>query len=405
MLEHWIWLSTRPGIGPRRTAALLQQFGSPEAVFESPAAAFSQFPADVVSALSDHDLSSVDAIIRQCRTLKIHILTLSDAAYPSRLSSIDDPPAVLYYRGTLPDFDSAASIAMVGTRHASAYGLMQAKRLGYELGSAGLLVVSGGAAGIDTMSLEGALSAKAPAVAVLGCGVDVVYPPKNAPLFRDLAALGCLVSEYPPGVPPLKEHFPARNRIISALSLGVLVVEAPIRSGALITAQFALDQGRDVFTLPANLGTESCAGNIRLLKEGALLVETGADVAQQYAAQFPGLKPVSEAPAQILSEDAVFPDSGQKEPDPSSASSGSSHRKDIDKKENNVYIDVSGILETLSPNEKAVVLALQEGPLHVDRLTQCAHLSSGQVLAALTLLEVKGYITRLPAQYFSLAYQ
>ena len=245
MLEYWLWLTGRRGFGLRGLRALLEQFGTPEAVY---CAAAGEYPQELRpegrAALADKELAPARQILQQCYRKNIHVLTFQDAVYPNRLKNLDDAPLVLYYQGVFPDFDAEPVIAMVGTRKASAYGLLQAKRLGYELGRYGAIVVSGGAAGIDTMALRGAVSSGTPPVAVFACGVDVDYPASNRSLFEDLRTHGCVISELPPGTPPLPEHFPPRNRLLSGLSLGSVVVEAPKKSGALITARHALEHFR-----------------------------------------------------------------------------------------------------------------------------------------------------------------
>ena len=177
--------------------------------------------------LGDKSLDEAQSILKICRDKKLGILTFQDAAYPRRLRNISDPPAVLYYKGQIPDLESCPAIAVVGTRKASAYGLTTAKRMGYQIARCGGIVVSGMAYGIDGMATAGALTAGSPAVGVLGCGVDVVYPMSNRSLFRDMEEYGWLVSEFPPGYPPSRWTFPKRNRIISGMCNGVLVIEAP----------------------------------------------------------------------------------------------------------------------------------------------------------------------------------
>ena len=304
--------------------------------------------------------------------------------------------------GRLPDLDIAeADIAMVGTRRASAYGLLQAKRLGYELGRYGAIVVSGGAAGIDTLALRGAVSSGTPPVAVFACGVDVDYPAANRSLFEDLRTNGCVMSELPPGTPPLPEHFPSRNRILSGLALGSVVVEAPKKSGALITARHALEQGRDVFTLPGNLGNPTCAGNIQLLKQGAILVEEGWDILQEYTYLYPEL-PQRQRPAgpmTLTAQEAA----GSVVVAETAAAPEKTDTKAVDKQENRAYIDVQEILPQVSPDEAAVLRLLEDGKQPVDRLIDETQLPAGRILSALTLLEVKGYVKRLPARYYELA--
>ncbi len=285
-----------------------------------------------MQSLSNKDLSGAQEILDRCLEKNIRLLTWQDAAYPERLKNIPDPPLVLYYKGNLPDFDREALIGVVGTRKASAYGLGIAKRLGYQIGACGGSVVSGAAFGIDSMAMSGALTAGACVVGVLGCGADVVYPasgrglyadlerygcilteyPPGTPpvgyhfprrnriisglscvvypasgrgLYADLERYGCILTEYPPGTPPVGYHFPRRNRIISGLSCGVLVVEAPKGSGALITARHAADQGRDVFVVPSNIDVDTGAGSNGLLRvRRALQHRCGHRSRQQRAA-------------------------------------------------------------------------------------------------------------------------
>ena len=382
--------------------AALRRFGSPEAVFYADAEAYRGIEGlKNAEPLEDKDLTEPRRILSECHRKSIHILTWQDAAYPARLRSIDDPPLLLYYQGTLPDIDAEPVIAMVGTRRASAYGLLQAKRLGYELGRYGAIVVSGGAAGIDTLALRGAVSSGTPPVAVFACGVDVDYPAANRSLFEDLRTNGCVMSELPPGTPPLPEHFPSRNRILSGLALGSVVVEAPKKSGALITARHALEQGRDVFTLPGNLGNPTCAGNIQLLKQGAILVEEGWDILQEYTYLYPEL-PQRQRPAgpmTLTAQEAA----GSVVVAETAAAPEKTDTKAVDKQENRAYIDVQEILPQVSPDEAAVLRLLEDGKQPVDRLIDETQLPAGRILSALTLLEVKGYVKRLPARYYELA--
>ena len=281
MLVHWIWLAHLPGLSDRMKLALLQQFQDPEEIYFADSGAFDHvdgMSAEIKQALTDRDLSRSEKILEACHKEQIHLLTFRDAAYPVRLKNIPDPPVLLYYRGVLPDFDGNPVIGVVGTRKASAYGLTTAKRMGYQIGRCGGILVSGMAYGIDSMAMSGALTAGAAVVGVLGCGADIVYPPSGKGLFRDTERYGCILSEFAPGTPPLAFHFPKRNRIIAGLSCGVLVVEAPEKSGALITARQALDQGRDVFAVPGNIDVPSLAGSNQLLRDGAIPVFSGWDV-------------------------------------------------------------------------------------------------------------------------------
>jgi len=279
MLIHWIWLATRPHMTDWVKATLVRHFGDAESVyFAGDYSGIEGLTQEGIEALKDRNLTPAEEILAQCDREGLQILTYQDAAYPKRLQNIPDPPLVFYYKGRLPDFDGLPLIGVVGTRRASAYGLTAAKRMGYQIARCGGVVVSGMAAGIDGMSMKGALTAGGTVVGVLGCGADVVYPIGNRSLFSDTARYGCILSEFPPGTPPVKWNFPKRNRVISGLSCGVLVVEAPEKSGALITARQAADQGRDVFVVPGNIDVDTFVGSNRLLRDGATAVSSGWDI-------------------------------------------------------------------------------------------------------------------------------
>ena len=289
-LKYWVWLSMRPGIGALTLNRLLEWFGSPEQVYFADHKAYADLPGlrkNELEALADKNLLLAKKTMDDCEEHGYRIVTLTDGDYPSRLRNIPDPPLVFYVRGRLPAVDEEAAVAVVGTRSCTPYGIKAAERMGYELARHGCLIISGLARGIDTIAAKGALRAGGRVVGVVGSGLDIVYPPENGALFDDVASLGAIVSEYPPGVPVAGEHFPQRNRLMSGLSVGVVVVEAPLRSGALITASHALEQGRDVYALPGNVDSPACEGSNRLLREGAVLVTTGKEVAEEYTVAFP----------------------------------------------------------------------------------------------------------------------
>ncbi|MCI8525845.1 MAG: DNA-protecting protein DprA [Oscillospiraceae bacterium] len=413
MLLNWVWLSTRRGIGPRGVQKALRYFETPEEIYRAGEDEYRLAGLGEAErrALADKDLEAAQAVMNQCARLEVHILTYQDAAYPARLRSIADPPTVLYYAGVLPDLDGEPLVAVVGSRRSSPYGMSCAKRLGYQIGRCGGIVVSGLALGGDAMAMLGAVSAGRPVVGVLGCGVDVVYPRSNRHLYDDVRRRGCLLSEYPPGTPPVAGHFPARNRIISGLSLGIVVVEAPRKSGTLITADLALEQGRDVFAVPGNAGLACCAGSNQLLREGAILVETGWDVMREYADLYPdriqeyrageGLTASmgelrdhrGESSVEKVAQTVRRPRLAEKESD----------KKSVDNPENTGYIDVQAALRGASEDERQVLLALQQGERHVDALAAQCGLGAGRVLAALTILEIKQQVQRLPGNRYALA--
>ncbi len=413
MRIHWIWFAHRPGLSDRAKAMLLEHFSDPEDIFYADGKALEGIEgltAEIVDALLDKNLVPAEKILDDCQRQKLHILTYRDAAYPSRLKNIDDPPMVLYYKGRLPDWDDGPVIGVVGTRKASAYGLTTAKRMGYQIGKCGGILVSGMAYGIDGLAMAGALTAGAPVVGVLGCGADMVYPASNRALFADTENYGCILSEFAPGTPPAKWNFPRRNRIISGLSVGVLVVEAPEKSGALITARQANDQGRDVFAVPGNIDNPCCAGSNRLLRNGAILAESGWDVVGEYEALFPGRVRKDTQPARLT----AYPDEIRR------ASEGETplekvaqkvrfprnsgdlkkklEKKDIDKEPGRGYSDQCAVRPKLSGDEQTIADALGDGERLVDDIIAETGMSTGKLLSALTMLELKGVIKRLPGK-------
>lgn len=409
MLIHWIWLAHRPGLTDRSRAALLQQFPDAEDIYFADAEAFSSLSQETAESLKDKNLQSAQQILDTCNRQKIQIITYRDAAYPARLRNIADPPAVLYCKGSLPQCDSLPLIGVVGTRQASGYGMTAAKRLGYQIAQCGGVVVSGAAYGIDGMAMRGALTAGAPVIGVLGNGVDVVYPVSNRSLFADVQQHGCLLSEFPPGTPPVKWNFPKRNRIISGLSCGVLVVEAPERSGALITARQAADQGRDVFVVPGNIDVPSCAGSNALLRDGATAISCGWDILEEYQSQFPQIvRQVRAGAAQIAYPDEVArareearQDQVAQKPDmPRRRKQERSveNKKDIDNSEASLYSDADTKYTALAPQEKVIMDLILQGKTLVDDLIAASDLPAGVVLATLTMLEVKGLLLRLPGK-------
>ena len=409
MLIHWIWLSMR-SMHDREKLAALEHFHDPEDIFFAQAEHYAQVSClseGAVKALTDKNLRPAEKVLADCARGKIHMLTFRDGAYPARLKNIADPPMVLYYKGTLPDFDGLPVIGVVGTRKASLYGMTAAKRLGYQIGRCGGMVVSGAASGIDSAAMQGALTADAPVVGILGCGVDVVYPPSNKGLFADTERHGCLISEFVPGTPPYKWNFPKRNRIISGISDGVLVVEAPEISGALITARQALEQGRDVFVVPGNIDVPTCAGSNALLRDGAILARSGWEVVSEYLHLYPnrirkenGAGRLTAYADEVENQERPMPKVAQKAELPRAGSEKpeTKKKKVIDNAETSAYHDGCKEIPNLTPNEQAVMDQLAAGERLVDDVIAAAGLPSGQILAALTMLEVKGLVKTLPGR-------
>lgn len=278
------------------------------------------------------------------------VLCVEDSGYPSLLRQIDDPPVLLFYDGD-PEAANRPAVCVVGSRRASRRGMIIARELGWELSRRGILVVSGMARGIDTVVHDGALAGNGGTCAVLGCGIDVPYPPENVSLALEIARHGCIFSEFPPGTPPMKHHFPRRNRILSGLSLGVVVVEAGLDSGAMNTARWAVDQNREVFAVPGPVEQETCRGPHHLIKQGAMLVENVGD---------------------ILS---ALPPCGRVAAEPSGENAGGARAT-----------------TALDDVERGVVEALDLNPKHIDDLVQICHISPTVILPLLLDLEMRGIV-------------
>ena len=376
MLLHDIWLAELEGMTLLQKHRLLERHQDPEALYHS----------DI---LKDKDLSKAEKILTLCQKKRIGILPLSDERYPARLRNTPDAPLVLYYAGTLPDWEERPFIGVVGTRKVSDYGLQVSHQMGFQIALCGGMVVSGGASGADTAAMRGAMEAGCPVVGVMGTGLDTVYPRENRDFFASVIRRGgCLLSEYAPASRSAPWHFRARNRIISGISNGTLVVEAPEKSGALVTARFALEQGRDVFVVPGNINTAACEGSNRLLQEGATPVFTGWDVVSGYAFLYPGK----------LQKDAKTPplprENGEKRE--------MTRKKSIDNGENSAYSVVENNRPPLSEDEKAVLAQLTGSAQEPADLIAQLDMPSGKVLSALTMLTVKGLARKHPGGRYSL---
>lgn len=397
MLLYWLWLAQCNEVKDGVKAALVRQFEDPERLFfaekqEILDAEIEGLTGEHLDVLLRHDLSAAEETLSDCAKAGLQVLTYDSPLYPRRLKAIYDPPIVLYYRGTLPDFDKLPTIGVVGTRHPSVYGRQAAKRLGGEIAAAGGLVVSGLAEGIDGAAMEAALSAGFPAVGVLGCGADVVYPRKHKVLFQETERLGCILSEYAPGSPPLGWHFPRRNRIISGLSCGVVVVEAPERSGSLLTAKHALEQGRDVFVVPGNVDMESFRGSNRLLRSGAIAVSSGRDVMEEYDLLYP---------EKLLPKKGLDKPKKAEKQEPKPEAPEILKKKTIDNGNPPPYSGQNDILQGLSADEQTVMTAIGTGIESVDDVIAKTGLPSGKVLGLLTMLEIRKKIVRHPGKRVS----
>jgi DNA processing protein len=287
-LADWLRLMLTEGVGPQTARELLNHFGLPENIFGANYSALQKcvnekLALTLSSAPDDRIRTQIDATLDWCNHAGNQVLSFADANYPSSLLTIPDPPPLLYVKGR-SELLTRKSIAIVGSRNATVQGIQNARRFAHVLSTAGLTVISGLALGIDGAAHEGALSdvaTEGSTIAVTGTGLDLVYPAKHRELAHQIAAQGCLVSEYPLGTPGIASNFPRRNRIISGLSQGVLVVEAAAQSGSLITARSALEQGRDVFAIPGSIHSPLSKGCHQLIRQGAKLVESAQDILEE----------------------------------------------------------------------------------------------------------------------------
>jgi len=387
---YWIWFAQLKGLSLWQKQQLLELFHDPEELYHADSRTL---PEEVRDALDNKDLQEARQILYRCNQRGIGILTYRDANYPARLRNIEDPPVLLYFRGELPAWQAQPVIGVVGTRKASAYGLQTAHLLASQIAACGGLVVSGMATGIDGLSMEGALDAGKTCVGVLGGGVDVIYPASNRQLYRRTQENGCLLSEYPPGSRPYPHNFLQRNRIISGISDGVLVVEAPERSGALNTARHAFSQGRDMFAAPGNLGVDSCLGSNALLQEGAYPALSGWDVVRHYETLYPDavqkrgvtLYKQQEKPLPKVAQERTIPQTDREEKEAPA-------KNPIDNGEKSTYSVLNKRQTDLSAEEQAVLNLLSSAPQYPDAVIDRSDLPASAVQSILTRLGIKGLV-------------
>lgn len=363
---------------------LLEHFRDPEELYGAQEKTLRQMEGmteEICETLMDKDLSQTRLLLRHCARAHIQILTFTDERYPERLRSLHDAPVLLYYQGVLPDWNNVPVIGIVGTRQSTSYGNQLASDMSAQIAACGGLVISGGAKGIDTIALESALSAGGVTVAVLAGGLDKYYPASNTPLFRRMCNTGCLITEYPPGTPSNSWQFPIRNRIISGIANGLLVVEAPAKSGALISARYAMEQGRDVFSVPGSVNMPTCEGTNALLQEGARAVLSGWDVMKEYETLYPDCVRRQSMPQRQpqtvpkVAQEVRYPDTTDKKP--------------IDKAEKDAYSVVHTAKFTLTEQEQALVACVgREGGL-VDEIIAASGLQAAEANKLLTRLALK----------------
>ncbi|MFQ6035784.1 MAG: DNA-processing protein DprA [Sedimentisphaerales bacterium] len=371
-IEKWLKLIRAEGVGPTTFAKLIKYFGSADKALGASVSGLAKIngigfkTAEQIAATRDK--FDVTGELELADKLSIWIINIEDKRYPPVLKQIYDPPPVLYIKGNLTRQDNLA-ISIVGTRRCSLYGQEQASRLAHLLASAGFTIISGMARGIDTAAHHGALSADGRTIAVQGCGLANIFPPENKKLFELIAESGACISELPLRYEPLSENFPPRNRIIAGLSLGTIVIEAGLNSGALITARAALENNREVMAVPGKIDSPVSKGSHQLIKQGAKLIESVEDVMEALGYIGEQLQSCAAAAAQKASERVEAP-----------------------------LFDASQF--NLSSDEKMIYDCLEKEPLHVDQIITDTNLPPGSINAGLISLRLKGLIKQLPGNLF-----
>jgi DNA processing protein len=370
-LADWIALNMVRGIGPKTANQLLKHFGSPAQVFTASRSALEKegLKPQTIQELKDSEiLEKANAEIERLEALAARVITLEDEDYPVSLREIYDPPIAIYVRGDLTAAVRRPCLGIVGSRRCSTYGINAAQSLARDLSANGLTIVSGMARGIDAASHRGALEAGGLTLAIIGTGLETTYPKEHKKLEDEIISQGAVISEFPLGTPPLPQNFPYRNRVISGLCFGVMVVEAAEHSGSLITARLAYEQGREVFAIPGNITSQTSFGPNFLIKDGAKLVQHWRDV-------------VEELPREIKQAILGVP------------------AKDGEKDGTNIE-PLFEALEFTDAERKVLDLLTSEAPAHIDQLLMASEIGQAELLSALLTLEMKDRIKQLPGKSF-----
>lgn len=361
-LKYWVWLTSMDSMSPKKMNRLIEEFGDPVNLWYSSVKELKKInylnETDLIQLIDKNKKENADRYLSELAKKNIRIITIKDGEYPDILRNIYDPPVVLYVKGGLKRDEKA--LAIVGSRNASEYGSKIAYKLAYKLSLAGFTVISGLAKGIDTFAHIGALEAGGRTVAILGCGIDRIYPQENRKLSEKIENSGAIISEYLPGNKPMPYNFPARNRIISGMAMGIIIVEAGEKSGSLITANHALDQGREVFAVPGNIDSINSKGTNKLIKDGARIITGIEDVLEEF-----GISDYTGSSNYNLYKGILFP-------------------------------------PNLTVEEKAILKCLADGQLHIDLIAVRCGMDCARVSAMLALMEISGYVRQLPGKYFML---
>lgn len=360
---YWVWLQHALGAGSSKQNRVLSGYRTLQDFYRAGREAWlleGYFTQKEIQKLDSYSVADAAALVEYCEKIGQTVLTPESEGYPEILRQIDNQPCALYVKGNLPDFESELAISIVGTRKATATGKAAARSFAFELAKQGVVIVSGGALGIDTAAHQGALQAGGKTVCVLGCGIDANYLMTNASLREVIAAKGALVSEFPPSTQAAGSNFPIRNRIISGLSLGTLVVEAAAKSGSLITADFALEQGRDVFAVPAGIFSPVGKGVNNLIKSGAKPVGSANEILEEYLNRFPGKFHLDDTKTNVIIEDS----------------------------KSNIPSASADPPADLSQDAQKLFSCLTDEPRHISELGRLSGIPTARLLSAVTELEL-----------------
>lgn len=357
-MKYWVWLSSLVKIPPRKRFELLEHFKDPEHIWYAQVNELLDLvflEKHYIGHLSDIQArKDVERHMDRIIASDMEMITIKDSNYPENLKNIYDPPLVLYTKGSL--ISNEPQLAVIGSRRASRYGLEMAEKISACLSKAGLTITSGMARGIDSKAHIGALDAGGRTIAILGCGVDIAYPAENRDLMKRISSSGTVISEYLPGTPPIANNFPARNRIISGMSMGILIVEASEKSGSLITANFALEQGREVFAIPGNIDSRNSTGTNRLIRDGAKIVLDISDI-------------LDELNISYIADNRFYKN----------------------KRINTRELDI---------DERNVLKKLQNEPMHIDKIAVVCGMNVNVLSSILVMLELKGLVEQLPGKMY-----
>ena len=434
----WMWLSLKLGAASPVFASLYQKFSDIDKIYDADMDTYIEagIGEKYAEMLSDKDTRYAREVIAYCAKYNVQTVSYDDERYPKSLRSLKKPPILLYVAGKLPDLNRNLCVAVVGTRRMSEYGMRHAYKISYEMASAGAIIVSGMALGIDGIAACGAIAAGGKTVAVLGCGIDVVYPKEHATLEKIIMHNGCVITEYPPSTKPAGSQFPVRNRIISGLAQGTLVVDADINSGAMITAKEAIIQGRDIYAVPGNIDGRNTLGTNSLIRDGAQAVLCGRDIIQNYTYIYRDTLNTSalskaekksdidlravrdmEVSVRYFSEkseepslEAEISEMGQKKRSSKSKKEAKAderiksepkEKEASEVKEEPYKSDKSEeLLASLSEKQRAIFLEIPlDKPVTVDALMKLGF-SMGDIMSSLTILEIKGLISSLPGALY-----